>query len=285
MIRGLLDDLGVGLLVLARVLAMIQVAPLLSSRAIPQVGKIGLAVFVALIALPGVAAAGYPLPSSGMQYGLLLLGEALLGALLGFLVYLAFAALRLAGQFISLSVGFGVAELFDPLSGHQSPLLGQMFSLLALLVFLSVGGLHRLLLVGVAGSFQALRAADLVISLEAGAVRGAGLLLQRAGGSLSRLFSTALTIAMPIFGALLLVSTALALLAKAAPQMNLLMLGLPVSLGAGLVLLLLTLPLLLDAAAAVIDGGFVELRRLLAELGTAARALPQGGSAPQVGAP
>lgn len=285
MIRGLLDDLGVGLLVLARVLAMIQVAPLLSSRAIPQVGKIGLAVFVALIALPGVAAAGYPLPPSGMQYGLLLLGEALLGALLGFLVYLAFAALRLAGQFMSLSVGFGVAELFDPLSGHQSPLLSQVFSVLALLVFLSVGGLHRLLLVGVAGSFQALRAADLVISLEAGAVRGAGLLLQRAGGSLSRLFSNALTIALPIFGALLLVSTALALLAKAAPQMNLLMLGLPVSLGAGLVLLLLTLPLLLDAAAAVIDGGFVELRRLLAELGAAARALPQGGPLSQMGAP
>ena len=285
MIRGLLDDLGVGLLVLARVLAMIQVAPLLSSRAIPQVGKIGLAVFIALIALPGVAATGYPLPPSGMQYGLLLLGEALLGALLGFLVYLAFAALRLAGQFMSLSVGFGVAELFDPLSGHQSPLLSQVFSLLALLVFLSVGGLHRLLLVGVAGSFQAVRAADLVISLEAGAVHGAGLLLQRAVGSLTRLFSTALTIALPIFGALLLVSVALALLAKAAPQMNLLMLGLPVSLGAGLVLLLLTLPLLLDAAAGVIDGGFVELRRLLAELGTAARALPRGGAVSPVGAP
>ena len=285
MIRGLLDDLGVGLLVLARVLAMTQVAPLLSSRAIPQVGKIGLALFIALIALPGVASAGYPLPPSGMQYGLLLLGEALLGALLGFLVYLAFAALRLAGQFISLSVGFGVAELFDPLSGHQSPLLSQVFSVLAILVFLSVGGLHRLLLVGVAGSFQAVRAADLVISLEPGALRGAGLLLQRAAGSLTRLFSTALTIALPIFGALLLVSVALALLAKVAPQVNLLMLGLPVSLGAGLVLLLLTLPLLLDAATAVIDGGFVELRRLLAELGAAARALPQGGAVSQVGVP
>jgi len=284
-IRGLLDDLGVGLLVLARVLAMVQVAPLLSSSAIPQVGKIGLAMFIAMVALPGVAAAGYPLPPSGMQYGLLLLGEALLGALIGFLVYLAFAALRLAGQFISLSVGFGMAELFEPLSGHQSPMLSQLFSLLALLVFLSVGGLHRLLLVGVAGSFQALRAADLVISLEAGAVRGAGLLLQRAAGSLTRLFSTALTIAVPIFGALLLVSMALALLAKAAPQMNLLMLGMPVSIGAGLVLLLLTLPLLLDTAAAVLDGGFEELRRLLAGLGAAARALPQGGAAAPSGSP
>ena len=285
MIRGLLDDLGVGLLVLARVLAMIQVAPLLSSSSIPQVGKIGLAMFIAMVALPGVAAAGYPLPASGLQYGLLLMGEALLGAVLGFMVYLAFAALRLAGQFISLSVGFGIAGLFDPLSGHQSPLLSQVFSLLALLVFLSVGGLHRLLLVGVAGSFQTVRAADLVISLEAGAVRGAGLLLQRAAFSLTRLFSTALTIALPIFGALLLVSIALALLAKAAPQMNLLMLGMPVSIGAGLVLLLLTLPLLIDAAAAVVDGGFAELRRLLTELGVAARAVPPGGSVLQGGAP
>ncbi len=278
MIRSLLDDLGVGLLVLARVLAMIQVAPLLSSRAIPQVGKIGLALFIAMIALPGVIAAGYPLPASGVQYGLLLIGEALLGVLLGFLVYLAFAALRLAGQFIALPIGFGVAESFDPVAGHQSPMLGQLFSLLALLVFLAVGGLHRLLLTGVAGSFQSVLAADLVIGLEAGAARGAGVLLQRAAGSLARLFSAALTIALPIFGALLMVSVALALLAKAAPHANLLLLGLPVSLGAGLVILLLGLPALLDAAAAVIDAGFVDLRRLLAALRAAAAAAP--GAAP-----
>ena len=270
MIGGLLDDLGVGLLVLARVLAMIQVAPLLSSAAIPQAGKIGLAMFIAMVALPGVVAAGYPLPASGLQYGLLLIGEALLGALLGFLVLLAFTALRLAGQFISLPIGFGVAELLDPVSGRQSPMLGQLFSLLALLVFLSVGGLHRLLLVGVAGSFRTLRATDLVISLEHGALRDAGVLLQSVAGSLTRLFSTALTIALPIFGALLLVSVSLALLARAAPQMNLLLLGLPISLGAGLVILLLALPLLLDAAAAVVDSGFVELRRLLTELRAAA---------------
>lgn len=272
MFRSLLDDLGVGLLVLARVLAMIQVAPLLSSRAVPQVGKIGLALFIAMVALPGVTAAGYPLPASGVQYGLLLLGEALLGVLLGFLVYLAFAALRVAGQFIALPIGFGVAESFDAVAGRQSPMLGQLFSVLAILVFLAADGLHQLLLVGVAGSFQALRAADLVIGLEAGAVRGTGLLLQRAAGSLARLFGTALTIALPIFGALLLVSAALALLARAAPHVNLLLLGLPLSLGAGLVILLLALPALLDAAAAVVDAGFAELRRLLAGLPRAPRA-------------
>ena len=276
--RSLFDDLGVGLLVLVRVLAMIQVAPLFSSAAIPQAGKIGLALFVAMVALPGVAAAGYPLPATGLQYGLLLLGEALLGVLLGFFVFLAFAAFQVAGQFISLPIGFGAAELFDPMTQRSAPMLGQLFHVLALLVFLSVGGLHQLLLVGVAGSFQTLRAADLVISLGTGTMNGIGLLLRLVAGSLARLFSMALTIALPIFGALVLVSISLALLAKVAPQMNLLMLGLPISLGAGLVILLLTLPLMLDTLATVLDSSFVELGRLLTGLREAAL----GGGAPQL---
>ena len=268
------DDLGVGLLVLARVVAMMQVAPLFSSAAIPQPGRLGLALFIAVIALPAVIAGGYPVPASGVQFALLLIGEALVGVLLGFLVFLGFTALQTAGQFISLPVGFGVVELLDPFTEGRSPLLGQLFHVLALLAFLSVGGLHRLMLDGVAGSFHALRAADLVVSFAAGTGRGAGLLLQTVAGSLARLFGTAMAIALPIFAALLLVSLALALLARVAPHMNLLMLGLPLSLGAGLVILLIALPVLLSAAAAALDDGFATLRRVLDGLA----AMPPAGA-------
>jgi len=257
------DDLGVALLVLVRVVAMMQVAPLFSSPAIPQPGRLGLALFIAVIALPGVIDGGYPVPASAVQFALLLIGEALVGVLLGFLVLLGFTALQTAGQFISLPVGFGVVELLDPFAAGRSPLLGQLFHVLAVMAFLSVGGLHRLMLDGVAGSFHALRAADLVVSFAAGTGRGAGLLLHTVAGSLGRLFGTAMAIALPIFAALLLVSLALALLARVAPYMNLLMLGLPLSLGAGLVILLVTLPLLLTAAAAALDDGFATLRRIL----------------------
>lgn len=270
----LLDDLGVGLLVMARIVAMMQVAPLLSSAAIPAPGRIGLALFIAVIALPGVVAGGYPAPASGGQFALLLVGEALVGVLLGFLVFLGFTALQTAGQFISLPVGFGIVELLDPVTERRSPLLGQLFHVLALLVFLSVGGLHRLMLDGVAGSFQALRAADLVISFEAGTVRGASLLLRTVAGSLTRLFGTAMAIALPIFAALLLVSLALALLARVAPHMNLLMLGMPLSLGAGLLILLVALPLLLTSAAAALDDGFAALRGVLGGLPEALRGTP-----------
>ena len=276
--RPFADDLGVGLLVMARIVAMMQVAPLFSSAAIPQPGRLGLALFIAVIALPGIIAGGYPMPASGVQFALLLIGEALVGVLLGFLVLLGFAALQTAGQFISLPVGFGIVELLDPFSEGRSTLLGQLFHVLALMAFLSVGGLHRMMLDGVAGSFHALRAADLVVSFEAGAGRGAGLLLQTVAGSLGRLFGAAMAIALPVFAALLLVSLALALLARVAPHMNLLMLGLPLSLGAGLVILLVALPLLLTAAAAALEEGFATLGRLLEGLRAAhpdaRRALP-----------
>ena len=276
--RLLTGDLGVGLLVLARVVAMMQVAPLFSSAAIPGPGRIGLALFIAVIALPGVLAGGYPVPASGMQFALLLIGEALVGVLLGFLVFLGFAALQTAGQFISLPVGFGIVELLDPVTEGRTSLLGGLFHVLALIAFLSVGGLHRLMLDGVAGSFHALRAADLVVSFEAGTGVGAGLLLQTVAGSLTRLFGAAMTIALPIFAALLLVSLALAMLARVAPHMNLLMLGLPLSLGAGLVILLVALPLLLSAASGALDDAFATLRRVLV-------GMPEALPAAQSGAP
>ena len=276
--RLLTGDLGVGLLVLARIVAMMQVAPLFSSAAIPGPGRIGLALFITVIALPGVLAGGYPVPASGMQFALLLIGEALVGVLLGFLVFLGFAALQTAGQFISLPVGFGIVELLDPVTEGRTSLLGGLFHVLALIAFLSVGGLHRLMLDGVAGSFHALRAADLVVSFEAGTGVGAGLLLQTVAGSLTRLFGTAMTIALPIFAALLLVSLALAMLARVAPHMNLLMLGLPLSLGAGLVILLVALPLLLSAASGALDDAFATLRRVLV-------GMPEALPAAQSGAP
>ncbi len=251
-----LDDWYVGLLVFARVLAMIQVAPLFSSSAVPQIAKFGLALFLTVILLPWVLERGYPVPASGVQYALLLLGEALVGLLIGFLIYLAVAAFQVAGQFLSLQLGFDSAEVFDPFSRSSLPSLGQLFHLLALLVFLSVGGVHRFMLTGLLGSFQALRAGDLA----------APALLGTLSRGLGTLFATAFAIAFPVFGALALVSVALALLAKAAPQMNLLILGVPIATAAGLVILVLALPVLLEAVAAVIDGAFVELRQLLARL-------------------
>ena len=247
-------NLQVGLLVLFRILAMVQVAPLLSSSAIPQIAKVGVALFVTLSILPWVLDQGYPLPATGLQYALLLLGEALLGILTGFIVFLIFSAFQVAGQFFSLQMGFGAAQVFDPLAQVQIPLLGQFFNLMAMFVFLVLGGFHKIMLVGVLNSFQAVRAIDLASGQQAVFT----LLL----GSIGRLLQTSLTLSLPILGSLLLVAIGQGLLAKAAPQMNLLIVGFPISIGAGLLIFVLTLPLILEAVSSIIDGSFVQLRQL-----------------------
>jgi type III secretory pathway component EscT len=88
---------------------------------------------------------------------------------------------------------------------------------------------------------------------------------------IGRLFADALTISFPILGTLLLVSVAMGLLAKAAPQMNLLLMGFPFSIGVAFLIMVLAMPFLVGSISRVVDGGFEALSGLLDKLGPATR--------------
>ena len=156
------------LLIAVRALAMIEVAPLLSSDAIPQVAKIALAGFTAFAVMPTaeVFAAGTAGAAalSAMRYEpfslrflLLVIGEGVIGIITGFYLTLIFSAFLAAGQFFSLQMGFGASETFDPLSQIENPLLGQYLNLVAMLVFITIGGFRELFLGGFWRSVQSLQ--------------------------------------------------------------------------------------------------------------------------------
>ena len=243
------------LLIMARVFAMIEIAPLISSEAIPQLVKIALSVLCAFLVFPWVAATGYPIPENGLSFVLLLIGEALVGIILGFFLVIVFAAFQVSGQFFSLQMGFGASQVFDPLAQVEIPLMGQFLNLVAMMVFIGVDGFQRIFYIGVIRSFQAVRAVDFVGARE-------GLLLGMLV-RLSRLFEYALILAFPILGTLVLVYVAMGLLAKAAPQMNLLILGFPISIGVSFILLFVSLPFLVEAFSGVIDQAFNGLLEVL----------------------
>lgn len=243
-----------------RIVAMVQVAPLLSSSAIPQLAKIGLSLFVAIAAFPFVMERGYEIPENLAQYFLLVVGEALIGILIGFLLVLIFSTFQMAGQFFSLQMGFGASQVFDPMAQIQIPLMGQFLNIVAMLVFLSMGGFHKFFLVGVFRSFEAIRAVDLVTNRDA--------VFQLLVGSLGRLFQSALTVAFPILGTLFLVSVSMGLMAKAAPQMNILMMGFPVAIGVGFLIMFISMPYLMEAFAHLIDQTFERILGLYAQLTT-----------------
>jgi len=248
LIDQLVTNFRLFLLVFFRIIAMVEVAPLLSSSSIPQIAKIGLSFFVAAAVFPWVLKGGYAIPANPVDYFLLVLGEVAIGLLIGFLLLLIFSAFQLAGQFFSLQMGFGASEVFDPLSQVEVPLMGEFLNLIAMLVFISISGTTKFLLVGVLHSFEHLRAMDLVTHKE----QVISLLVSGLGG----LFQSALTISFPILGTLILVSIVMGLLAKASPQMDVLTMGFPLSIGVSFLILFATLPFLMTAFERIIDGSF-----------------------------
>ncbi len=270
---SLVSDAQIFFLIFARVIAMIEIAPLLSSGGVPRIAKIGLAFLCSALLLPGLRGVYTPLPDTVLAYVLVVIGEALIGIITSFYLVVIFAAFQVAGEFFSLQMGFGASEVFDPLAQVEIPLVGQFFNVGAMFVFLSVGGFQKLFLTGVVGSFHAVRAVDFATHHS----DWAALML----GSLSRLFEQALIIALPILGTLFLVEVVMGLLAKAAPQLNLLMLGFPLAIIVAFVMLVLSIPLIMGFFGHVIDLGFSELNgvfsRIQAGGGAAAAAAAGGG--------
>jgi flagellar biosynthetic protein FliR len=263
MIEELLIHAPVFILIVSRALAMIETAPLLSSGAIPQVAKIALAGFVAYTAFPlaentiGAIVIGGGLYS--LNFLLMVIGEGIIGLIMGFFLTIIFSAFATAGQFFSLQMGFGASETFDPLAQTENPLMGQYLNLVAMLVFLSIGGFRMLFLEGFWRSLESVS----IIHLIEGRDAVVGMILL----GLSRLFLDAIVISMPILGTLFLTSLSTGLISKAAPQINILSEGFPISITVAFVLIFATMPFMVEAFSRVVDEGFQTLETLYSRIG------------------
>jgi flagellar biosynthetic protein FliR len=259
MLDQILANAPLYLLIAVRALAMIEVAPLISSDSIPQVAKVALAGFAAFMVFPQAAPIELPQEVFNLTYLLLVIGEAFIGIIIGFYLTIIYSAFSSAGQFFSLQMGFGASETYDPLAQIENPLMGQYLNLIGMLVFLSVDGFQQLFLGGFQRSVQSFNVLTLITARE-------GLMNVMLKG-LSQLFVDALVISMPILGTLFLISLAMGLLSKAAPQMNLLTEGFPISITVAFILIMATMPFLVEAFAYVINNGFSILERVISSMG------------------
>jgi flagellar biosynthetic protein FliR len=251
------------ILLAARALALIETAPLLSSASVPQAAKVALAGFAAYSALPSALASPLlPVDATAFNanFVLLVIGEGLIGVITGFFINLVYSAFITAGQFFSLQMGFAASETFDPLAQEENPVMGQYLNLVAMLVFLSIGGFRELFLGGFWRSVQSITVVDIVRGREA----AAAMLI----AGLSRLFFDALIISLPILGTLFLTSLATGLVSKAAPQINILAEGFPISILTAFTLIFITLPFMAEAFSRIVDAGFATLQELFVQIGS-----------------
>jgi flagellar biosynthetic protein FliR len=219
-------------LMLVRVSAMFASAPVIGSNAVPVRVRVGLAVVVTLSSVAMVAGDGPRVPDDVWGYAALAVKELVIGVAIGLVAQMLFAAVQMAGSFIDTTTGFAMAQMIDPVNNGNVTVLGRAYSLIATTLWVAMGG-HLLLMQGIVASFVLLPPTEQ--PNLAAVVEG---VMMRADD----LFIISLQIAAPLMAALVITDVALGIMSRAAPQMNVFMVGMPLKVGVALLGTALLLP-------------------------------------------
>jgi flagellar biosynthetic protein FliR len=223
--------LSVVFLVSIRLGALFVLAPGFGSISAPGSFRVFLVIALAASIVPTLAA---PAPAIAASPGALLssaLNELVVGGLLAFGLFTAFGAFMLAGRAIDMQIGFGVANLLDPITRTHGPLLGTALNLMGLAVFLAADG-HHLLVRGLALSFERIPPGTGLPGLDLAAL----------ASQFGVTFSLGLAIAAPVVVLLLLIDLGLSVMSRTMPQWNVFFVSMPLKIFAGLTVLALAVP-------------------------------------------
>jgi flagellar biosynthesis protein FliR len=232
-------------LIFIRTATMLLSAPWFGNRSVPPQLKVGLMALISFLLFPIVDHRSLTLPQGLIPWALAIGGEFLLGLTIGLIVRFVFAAVSMAGQLIGLEVGLSMPAVFNPEFDEQSTVLHTLTDMVTLLIFLSTDA-HHLLLRGLAHSFH-------VVPLLGWDFGGSS--VEAIARLSAELWHIALRIGAPLLAAQFLSKIVLALLARAAPQMNIFTVGFPLQIGSGLLMLGLMLPMF----AALLEEIFGEM--------------------------
>lgn len=259
MLDSILLQAPVYLLVFVRCFALIMTLPMFSMRSASRVAKIALAGYMAFFIFGNIDKNVYSayINDDGvfsLIYVLILIGEALIGIIMGFFISIIFAAFSAAGQFLAFQMGLSAASSYDALSQVENPLMGQFFNLVAMLVFMQTHWFQKLFLQGLVTSFSSLSALSIATANDK--------LARFMITGLTSLFSDALVIALPVMGTLFLITVCTGLLTKAAPQMNLLSEGFPIMILVAFTIIAFAMPSIIDFFVRSFNKGFSDLENL-----------------------
>ncbi|SEB03106.1 flagellar biosynthetic protein FliR [Thalassobacillus cyri] len=246
------------LLILVRVTAFFVTLPLFSYRNVPTQHKVGFSFFLALLMFFTI---DIPLVLPNGTYILLLLKEAFVGIMIGLIAYIILAAVQIAGGFIDFQMGFAIANVIDPQTGAQSPLIGQYLYTFALLFLLVVNG-HHLMLDGIFYSYELI---PMQTWIPIGDSNIAAFVIQ----AFNQMFIIAFLMAVPVVGCLFLVDVALGIVARTVPQLNVFVVGLPLKILVALAVLFLSMGIFMMLIENLFETMLATMRGLMQLFGGA----------------
>jgi flagellar biosynthetic protein FliR len=215
------------LFALMRISIILFLMPFFGGQTLPTPAKVAVCLTLTLALWPRIPLVGDQLPAHPFALAVMLGAELLIGLILGMVIRFLFAAIQTGGQLIGFQMGFAMVNVVDPESGVSEAVTAHFLYMVSLLTFLSFNG-HLYLLSGLMKSFDVLPPGSILIT-----ERLASQVFMLSG----QIFVLAIQIGAPVIAAILLVDLALALVSRASPQMNVLIVGFPLKIGVGFLFL------------------------------------------------
>lgn len=218
-------------LVALRSSGLFMTAPVFGQNRIPVMVRVFFSLSMAFMVFPFVSLESALVPQTTLPWLITGLLEILTGIIYGWSASLIFEGVILAGQFVGLQMGFAQANVLNPESQTQRPLLSEIYFVMAFLLFLSING-HHLLVMAFQHSFESVPLGHFFFDQQ---------VLQRLLTLFAQIFIVALIIAAPINGILTLIDLIMGLIARTAPQMNVLIISFSIKIYIGILTLVISI--------------------------------------------
>ncbi|MEN8908250.1 MAG: flagellar biosynthetic protein FliR [Clostridiales bacterium] len=244
-------------MVFVRMTGIFVIAPIFGRKNIPSYYKIGFAFFLSLIAINFVEISQIEKVTTLLEFSFIIMSEFIVGIIIGFIAYLVFSAIYLAGQLIDMQIGFGVVNVLDPMSNIQIPITANFYMIIATLIFLGFDG-HHILINAVFESYK---------YIPLGSLNANAKLIDDLLVTFGTSFSMGFKIAAPITAAVMITDVALGIMSKTMPQLNIFMVGMPLKIIMGIFIIIITMGGFITIVKMIITNIDSDLTRIIRDLG------------------
>lgn len=245
----------VWLLSLSRIIGLFIIMPFFGGNFIPNNLKVMIILTLSWLILPTISTT-LSLDTNILFVVLLSLINFIIGFLVGAVVFVLFSGVQFMGEIFGLQLGFAVATLFDPQTFEETNIIGQLIYVFAMYIFLTIKGPH-LILVSIIKSFQTLPVDFIKIK------NFVFYDVIKLGGEV---FKTGIEIGIPLIAFMVVVTFIIGILSRLMPQMNLFIIGLPLKVLVGILMLLGLLPIIAEVTSKLSFNILEEVEKILTNL-------------------
>ncbi|OGI19802.1 MAG: flagellar biosynthetic protein FliR [Candidatus Melainabacteria bacterium RIFCSPHIGHO2_02_FULL_34_12] len=240
----ILEQLGgiwiIALLVFSRSIAFASTAPLIGHKTVPAMVKVSFAILLTLLLMPNIEPpAVYPKNYYFIQQ---IVMNVFVGLLIGWMTSLVIEIGRVAGEMLDMQMGLNAATLFDPGTQTQSTIIGRLFDLVSLTLFISIGGMEKV----IEGFSKAYNTFPVVVN-------EINLNFNKILSATADVISIGFIIVSPIIMIILVIDLILGIMSRAAPQINAFQISFSIKPAVGIILVFVLLPYILQILGKLLD--------------------------------